>query len=218
MPCLILPLSFCSAAQKVTGATIWQKQILDKTQKADKSEKLFVSQGTVPLEVLKYHSDMKILISSSYQATTTHLLLFPEGIRTFCSYIEETKGDLMYSLLMYSPEHLPSQLTIVSEHWKAMYSRCFWINHVHSSNGPPISSLLISHNVQISLETRPLGKSQTCRCAFSTTEGHCGIILCSCVLYWAICVFSDTELHPWSVHTDYHSRKCPIHVRFYFLQ
>ena len=58
-------------------------------------------------------------------------------------------------------------------------------------------SLRISHNVtvQISLKMRPLGKSQPCRCAFSTTGGHSGFTWCSFVLEILVCSVILNFLH-----------------------
>lgn len=51
-----------SYSYKSCGATIRQKQILDKIQKADRSEKLFVLQGTEPLKVILHKQpDREIL-------------------------------------------------------------------------------------------------------------------------------------------------------------
>ena len=95
---------------------------------------------------------------------------------------------------------------------KARYSRCFWIKHVHSTKGslfPAFLSLTMSLS-RFHWTTRPLGKSHTSRCAFSTADGHSGCILCSFVFnIRAVSVFSDINLHTiWSMmHPSYQSKQ-----------
>lgn len=100
---------------------------------------------------------------------------------------------------------------------KARYSRCFWIKHAHSSKGslfPAFLSLTMSLS-RFPWTTRPLGKSHSSRCAFSTADGHCGSILCSFVFNIELRVYSVTltyiQFDPWGVHPISQNRN--IHSR-----
>lgn len=216
--------SFYPIVVTVTAATIRPKQILDRIPKADKSEKLFVPQGTTPLKVLIYkQSDMEILFSSSYQYTRTHQLFFLEGMSTFfmlyyCIHGKNRKLQTGCTIRCYMLGMINNKISVGSDAsligsleptrpltaghiqyaLEGQVQQVFLNKACSLHQWVPISSLLVFHKVtvQISLETRPLGKSQPCRCAFSTTEGRRGITLCSFVFdFRATGVFSDIKFH-----------------------
>ena len=78
-------------------------------QKADKSERLFVPKGTVPLKVPLYKQpDRENLLCISYQDTSTQQLLSFEHMGTFHCYTAlrrartETWADWLYNQMLHA--------------------------------------------------------------------------------------------------------------------